>query len=273
MAEFKRIAIADIIVSDRLRAVEEDHAQAIALSIAEHGLLNPITVRFTPNAKGGKYTLIAGAHRLRGVVLNGASEIDVLIVEADKTEAALQEITENLFRNELSAIDRAEFVKAYRELWEEKNGAITRGGDQGAKRQLVALLDGEIETVSFSEHVADRLGLSKRSVERLNKIAQHLHPDVRAAVRGTSIADNQAALLKLAKLEPAMQRRAAIAFREEGDLSKALQLIEDAPRPPATDKQEKFFLDFVELWSRANSETRARMLAHAGTTGVQENAA
>ncbi len=119
MAEFKRIAIADIVVTDRLRAVEEDHAQAIALSIAEHGLLNPITVRFTPNAKGGKFTLIAG-HRLRGVVLNGDIEIDALIVEADKTEAALQEITENLFRNELSAIDRAEFVKAYRELWEEK---------------------------------------------------------------------------------------------------------------------------------------------------------
>ncbi|MEN5278728.1 ParB N-terminal domain-containing protein [Brucella sp. TWI432] len=273
MAEFKRIAIADIVVSDRLRAVEEDHAQAIALSIAEHGLLNPITVRFTPNAKGGKFTLITGAHRLRGVIINGETEIDVLIVEADKTEAALQEITENLFRNELSAIDRAEFVKAYRELWEEKNGAISRGGDQGAKRQLVALLDGETATASFSEHVADRLGLSKRSVERLHKIAQYLHPDMRAAVRGTPIADNQSALLKLAKLEPALQRRAAIAFREEGDISRALQLIDDAPRAPAPDKQEKLYLHFVEIWSRASSSTRTRIRAHADLIIDQENAA
>lgn len=273
MAEFKRIAISDIVVSDRLRAVEEDHARAIALSIVEHGLLNPITVRFTPNAKGGKYTLIAGAHRLRAMEINGETDIDVLIVEADKTEAALQEITENIFRNELSVADRAEFVKAYRQLWEDKNGPISRGGDQTAKRQLVALLGGETETVSFSEHVADRLGLSKRSVERLYKIADNLHPDLRAAVRGTDIADNQSALLKLVKLDYAMQRRAAIAYREEGDFKRALQLIDDAPRKPSPDRQAVIFSSFVKLWNDASPETQARILAHAGISSEQENAA
>ncbi|WP_273792406.1 ParB N-terminal domain-containing protein [Brucella anthropi] len=271
MAEFKRIAIADIVVTERLRAVEEDHAQAIALSIAEHGLLNPVTVRFTPNVKGGKFTLVAGAHRLRGVEINGETEIDALIVDADKTEAALQEITENLFRNELSVIDRAAFVKAYRELWEEKNGTITRGGDHEAKRKLFALLDGETVTGSFSEHVADRLGVSKRSIEFLNKIAQHLHPDVRDAVRGTSVADNQSALLKLAKLEPAIQRRAAIAFREEGDVKRALQLIGDAPQPPQMNKQDKIRSSLVDLWSRANADTRAFFIQHIHST--EENAA
>lgn len=270
MAEFKRIAIADIVVTDRLRAVEEDHAQAIALSIAEHGLLNPITVRFTPNAKGGKYTLIAGAHRLRGVVLNGDAEIDVLIVEADKTEAALQEITENLFRNELSVIDRAAFVKSYRELWEEKHGVINPlGGRPKNSENISQLFDG----VSFSEHVADRLGISKRSVEFLNKIAQHLHPEIRAVVRGTPVADNQSALLKLAKLDPALQRRAAIAFREEGDVKRALQLIDDAPRPVVSDKQAVLFSTFVKLWNDANADTKARILSHAGVIATQENAA
>ncbi|SBW14705.1 hypothetical protein BR10RB9215_C11543 [Brucella sp. 10RB9215] len=270
MAEFKRIAIADIVVSDRLRAVEEDHAQAIALSITEHGLLNPVTVRFTPNAKGGKYTLIAGAHRLRAVEINGDDEIDALIVEADKTEAALQEITENLFRNELSVIDRAAFVKSYRELWEEKHGAINPLGGRPKNSENISQLFGG---VSFSEHVADRLGVSKRSIEFLNKIAQHLHPDVRDAVRGTDIADNQSALLKLAKLEPAMQRRAAIAFREEGDIKRALQLIDDTPRAVAPDRQAVIFSTFVKLWDDASPETQARILAHIGAVIPQENAA
>lgn len=273
MAEFKRIAISDIFVSDRLRAVEEDHARAIALSISEHGLLNPVTVRFTPNSKGGKYTLVAGAHRLRAFQINNDPEIDSLVVEADKTEAQLQEITENLFRNELSAIDRAEFVKAYRQLWEEKNGPISRGGDQNAKRQLVALLEGETEAASFSEHVADRLGLSKRSVERLYKIADNIHPDLRAAIRGTDIADNQSALLKLVKLDAAMQRRAAIAYREEGDFKRALQLIGDAPPPPAMNKQEKVFASLLDLWSRANAETKARFMRHTSGSSTEENAA
>lgn len=266
MAEFKRIAIADIVVSDRLRAVEEDHAQAIALSITEHGLLNPVTVRFTPNAKGGKYTLIAGAHRLRAVEINGDDEIDALIVEADKTEAALQEITENLFRNELSVIDRAIFVQSYRELWEEKYGEIK--GGRPKQGQVDPIIGG-----SFSAHVADRMGMSKEAAKRLDRIARNLHPDLRAALRGTDVADNQSALLKLAKLEPVMQRRAAIAFREEGDMGRALQLIDDTPRAVAPDKQEKIFLDFVELWSRANTETRARILAHTNKMAAQEDAA
>ncbi|WP_237681621.1 hypothetical protein [Agrobacterium vitis] len=57
MAEFKTIPIDQIVVPERLRAVEEDHALAIAQSIVEHGLLNPITVRSTRAAKGGNYTL------------------------------------------------------------------------------------------------------------------------------------------------------------------------------------------------------------------------
>lgn len=61
MAEFKSISVSEIVVPDRIRPVDEDQAQAIASSIASDGLLNPITVRHTPNAKGGKYTLVAGA--------------------------------------------------------------------------------------------------------------------------------------------------------------------------------------------------------------------
>ncbi|MFD1792110.1 ParB/RepB/Spo0J family partition protein [Ochrobactrum teleogrylli] len=266
MAEFKRIAIVDIVVGDRLRQVEEDHAQAIALSIAEHGLLNPITVRFTPNAKGGKYTLIAGAHRLRAVVINGDEEIDVLVVEADKTEAALQEVTENLFRNELSVIDRAIFVQKYRELWEEKHGEIK--GGRPKQDQLDPIISG-----GFSAHVADRMGVSVPSIKRLNLIAQNIHPDLRAAIRGTDIADNQSELLKLAKLDPAMQRRTAIAFREEGDLKRALSLIGDTLPPSAVNKQEKIFSDMVDLWSRANTETKARFQQHIGLATPEEDAA
>lgn len=71
MAEFKSIALTDIIVPERLRLVEEDHALAIQASIVEHGLINPITVRRTPPAtKPFKpYTIVAGAHRLRAVEL------------------------------------------------------------------------------------------------------------------------------------------------------------------------------------------------------------
>ncbi len=131
MAQFQKLALDVIVVPERIRPVDDEHAKALAQSIVREGLMNPITVRHTPNAKEGNYTLIAGAHRLRAAELLGYSDIDAVVVQADKENAALLEVAENLFRNELSVIDRALFVQTYRELWEKKYGEIQRGGDHG----------------------------------------------------------------------------------------------------------------------------------------------
>ncbi|MGR8925057.1 ParB N-terminal domain-containing protein [Rhizobium leguminosarum] len=264
MAEFKRIPISEIVIPERLRAVEEEHALAIAQSIVEHGLINPVTVRATPNAKGGKYTLVAGAHRIRAVEINDDVEIDAMIVEGDKAEAQLVEITENLFRNDLSVMDRAIFVQTYRDVWEKAHGKIG-AGRPGNRANLAQLFADETEAGSFSKHVADRMGLSKRAVEYLNKIAQNLHPDVRSAVRGTPIADNQSALLKIAKMEPQKQRQTAVAFRTEPDLKKALALVE--PAPPLSKKQAEqatLLSRLVTAWEDASEETRTQFLEHIG---------
>lgn len=264
--KFERIAIADIAVPERLRAVEEEHAIAIAQSIVEHGLINPITVRATPAAKGGKWTLVAGAHRLRAVALNDDDQIDAVIIQADKDEAQLVEITENLFRNELSVIDRSIFVQSYRDIWEQKNGVIRSGPRSNNQGQVgpntpdcvVDLIAAEAEA-GFAQHVADRLGISKRSAKRLDQIARHLHPEVRSAVRGTPIADNQSALLKLAKMEPATQRQTAVALKAEGaDLKKALAAVQ-GPKPKI-DAQTAAFDALVSAWSRATDETKIRFV-------------
>ncbi len=264
MAEFKRILISDVVIPERLRAVEEEHALAIAQSIVEHGLINPITVRSTPAAKGGKYTLVAGAHRIRAEQINEETEIDAMIVEGDKAEAQLIEITENLFRNELSVLDRAVFVQSYRHIWEMKHGKV-EPGRPGNSANLALLMEEEAETGGFSMHVADRMGLSRRAYFRLNKIAQNLHPEVRTAIRGTAVADNQSALLKIAKMEPQKQRQAAIAFRAEPDLKKALALVEPPPQlSKAQIGQATLLSRLVTAWEDASEETRNQFLEHIG---------
>ena len=261
MAVSKTIPIAKIHVPERLRAVEEDHALAISASIAEHGLLNPVTVRATPAAKGGAYTLVAGAHRLRAVELLDETEIDAVVVDADQQEAVLLEITENLFRNELSVIDRAIFVQTYRDVWESKFGKV-EPGRPGNTANLAELISQE-EQAGFSANVAERMGLSKRSIERLGQISRRLHSDLRAAVRGTPVADNQAALLKLAKMEPQEQRRAAIALRAEGgDLKKALghvKAVRPTEKPEA--KRDAMLKALLDIWRQADETTRKAFLA------------
>jgi ParB family chromosome partitioning protein len=266
MAELKSIPLADIKVADRLREIEEDHAQAIAASIAEVGLQSPITVRPTPAAKGGKFTLVAGGHRYRAAQIAGLSEIDAFVVKADSRQALLLEITENLVRNELSVIDRAIFVQRYRELWEEENGEI-KAGRPGVNRVTVTLFSAG----SFSDHVAERLGVSGETAKRLDRIARQLHPELKSTLRGTPVADQTTVLLQLAKLPPAKQRQAAIGWRATGDIKQVFRLLSDKAAPELS-AADQLLSKMIELWSRANAETKAAFLAHVDGADASEAA-
>lgn len=269
MAEFKSIPLDRIFVPERLRAVEEDHALAIQASIVEHGLINPITVRLVPNQSKGKkpYVLITGAHRLRAVELLDEAEIEALVVEADADEAQLLEITENLFRNELSALDRAMFVIGYRQVWERKHGKIAPGRNPVNITELIQ----EEAKAGFSVHVADRLGLSVNAIEKAQQIGKSLDPVLRNSLRGTPAADNQSALLKLARMDSERQRNIARAFAFEGDLTRAIELTDpDARAKAAQPAQDEIFARLVSTWARADAKTRARFLEHAKAAKPRE---
>jgi ParB family chromosome partitioning protein len=204
------LPLAKILVpADRSRAVDEDYALAIQTEIVAGTFIDPILVRPTPRATR-PYTLIDGAHRLRAVDLNGETEITCLIVDASKADADRMEVAANLFRHELTALDRAIAVQLYRRAWEEKYGLIERGGDQSVKLTLCPLdtIADEAER-GFAATCAERLGLSKSAIMRAQRIATKLPQALITALRATCYADNQSVLLKLTDLDEA--RKNAIA--------------------------------------------------------------
>ena len=69
----------------------------------------------------------------------------------------------------------------------------------------------------FSQYVAKRLGLSEDAIKRLNRISQNLAPQLRETLRYTPLADNQAALLKFAKMEQGDQKR--LMSRNESEIT------------------------------------------------------
>ena len=266
MAEYKQIALADIFVPDRLRGVEEDHALAIQASIVEHGLLNPITVRATPNRKKGAqpYTLVAGAHRHRAIELLEEAQIDCLVVEGDALEAQLIEVEENVFRNDLSALDRAVFIQSYRDIYEQQNDKVRRGNPNFSNSANLAELMEQEAANGFSRHVSERLGFSARSVERANQIARNIPKDMRDRLRGTPVADNQSQLLKLAQLPPAKRRRAAKVFDEAGgDIARTFELLADEPAAKPS-PEAQLLSRLIDAWDRADRKTRKQFLDHAG---------
>lgn len=270
MVLFKTMRLADIHVPERLRKVDDDYALAIQASIVEHGQFQPVLVRQTPNGKRG-HTLVAGATRYRAIELldDAEAEIDTAVVKADADEAVLIEIEENLFRNDLSVMDRAVFVQTYRDVWEKTRGEIRPGKNNlPNSAKLAQLGSSPVDLVAkeaengFSEACADRLGVSRRAIYRLNTIAQNLPREVRQAISGTRIADNQSQLLALARLEPSKRAKAHIAIREsKGDFKAAMDLLEPPAKKP--DPELQILSRLIDAWERAKPATRQKFLAHA----------
>lgn len=269
MAEFLRASIADIHIGERLRPIDADYVEAIAASMAEHGQISPIMIRRTPAKNKGAtpYTLVAGGYRTTAAKLLGWAEIDAIVVAADQTEAQLLEISENLFRNELSALDRSIFVMKYRELHEEKHGQVQQGGDRKSKSNDWTLMTASGK--ELSERVQERLGIGRSTYFNVSKIGQSLSPALRAAVRGTSAENDQGLLLKLAKMPPDEQQRIAAALKQEPDVKKVLAAIKPDAPAPAVDMgaallQPFLFKRLTSDWQRADPDTRAKFLRAIG---------
>ncbi len=86
------------------RDFKEEELQELADSLKNNGLVQPPTVRKTPE---GKYELIAGERRMRAAQLAGWKKIRVTLVEADDLTAAAMTMTENLQREDLNPIEEA----------------------------------------------------------------------------------------------------------------------------------------------------------------------
>ena len=87
-----------------------ENISALAESIREHGMLQPILVR--PIKMGG-YQIVAGERRWRAAKMIGLEEVPVSILELSDTEVMQIAVIENLQREDLNPIEEA---LAYKDL-------------------------------------------------------------------------------------------------------------------------------------------------------------
>ena len=106
------------------RDFDEEELQALSDSIAEHGIIQPLTVR---ELNSGYYQIIAGERRWRAARLANLSEVPVVIIEADDKKAMELALIENLQRQDLNPVEEA---LGYKSLMEDYG--LTQ--DDAAKR-------------------------------------------------------------------------------------------------------------------------------------------
>lgn len=92
---------------------DQEALEALADSIRQYGLIQPITVR---KLDSGYYQIIAGERRWRASRLAGLTEVPVRVIEADDRRTAELALVENLQREDLNPIEEA---KGYKLLIEE----------------------------------------------------------------------------------------------------------------------------------------------------------
>ena len=83
---------------------DEEELQSLADSIAEHGVIQPLTVR---ELSSGYYQIIAGERRWRAARLAGLKEIPAVIIEADDRKVMELALIENLQRQDLNPVEEA----------------------------------------------------------------------------------------------------------------------------------------------------------------------
>ena len=122
------------------RRFDDEALQALAGSVGERGILQPVLVRPQP---GGTYELVAGERRWRAAKIAGLERIPALVREREDAEALELALIENMAREDLNPIEEARACAALVEelgLTREQVGRRV-GRSRVAVSNLMRLLD------------------------------------------------------------------------------------------------------------------------------------
>ena len=226
-----KVKISNIKINPGRRDTQQRNVEELARSIAAVGLMNPITIT-------QDNTLIAGLHRLEAVKLLGWTEIECVVSEADGLQAELAEIDENFVRAGLSHRELGDLLLRRKELYEAIHPETRQGQRNGqtAKNDKLTVLAAK----PFSEDTADKLGISKRTVERLVQTAANLTPEAKKTIRDAGDKITKGDALKISRLPPDQQAEAAA----------VLTIAPPTPKKQGMMNSEAALREFMSLCSR-----------------------
>lgn len=193
----KTILIDEIIIGKRKRSQHsENKVNELAESIDGIGLMNPITI--DQNKK-----LITGYHRILAFTKLGKKEIPYRMTTlTDPLKLELQEIDENLIREEVIYLEWCELLVRRQEIFEEMHPETKHGGDRKSidfksKRQIGVLKNEK----TFTEDIGDKTGKSQRTIERATKVAKDILPELKKAIKTTKFANRKTDLRTVSEME------------------------------------------------------------------------
>ncbi len=167
---------------------DQDSLQELSESIKMYGLIQPIVV----TEKDGYYSIIAGERRWRAAKMAGLTEIPAIVRENDIKKNKEISLIENLQREDLNPVDKAEGIKSLMQEYE-----LTQ------------------------EEISKIIGKSRSSVANTIRIL-NLSPEVLNLVKQGKIMEGHARSL-LTITDPKKQYDAALRIIENGDTVREME--------------------------------------------------
>lgn len=190
--------------------------QELSESIAQYGVLNPLTVRL----RDGRYELVAGERRLRAARLAGLCDVPCILLDVSLEDASLIALVENLQRRDLDFI-------------EEANGLS----------QLIKLFG------MSQEEAARRIGKSQSAVANKLRLLK-LPEDVLCSLRDNGLTERHGRALL--RLQDENMQRMALEYITEHDLNVAAAdaYVESLLREPEekADPKRTFIMKDVRVF-------------------------
>ena len=202
-----------------------EELQALADSIGEHGIIQPLTVR---QLESGYYQIIAGERRWRAARLANLSEVPVVIVEADDKKAMELALIENLQRQDLNPVEEA---LGYQSLME----------DFGLTQ----------------EETAQRVGKSRPAVTNSLRLL-NLCPEVLEKLRSGELSAGHARAVLSLKSEKKQQEAAQKIIALGLSVRQAELLCKNMTREPAPAKEVTLAVDYVAECEKKLSKALGR---------------
>jgi ParB family transcriptional regulator, chromosome partitioning protein len=201
---------------------DDEALQALADSVKERGVLQPVLVRPRP---GGSYELVAGERRWRAARLAGLETLPALVQQRDDAQSLEDALIENMAREDLNPIEAARAVAGLVEelgLTREEVGRRV-GRSRVAVSNLLRLLDlpdealalvedgslteGHGRALLLADDHADRRSIARAAVQGgwsvrvVEQRAREANAPARAATRGRAAVhpDQEAAAARISE--------------------------------------------------------------------------
>jgi ParB family chromosome partitioning protein len=201
---------------------DDEALQALADSVKERGVLQPVLVRPRP---GGSYELVAGERRWRAARIAGLESVPALVRDRDDAEALEAALIENMAREDLNPIEAARAVAGLVEELGLTREAVGRrvGRSRVAVSNLLRLLDlpdealalvedgslteGHGRALLLADDHADRRSIARAAVQGgwsvrvVEQRAREANAPARAAKRGRAAVhpDQEAAAARISE--------------------------------------------------------------------------